>query len=123
MKYYKKKIGSLGEDVAVNYLIQNKYQIIERNFRCKSGEIDIIAKDGGYIVFIEVKTRRNDDFGTPLEAISYSKVSKITKTAQFYLMYNNMQNNDIRFDAIEIIGELENEKLVVKSVDLIKNAF
>ena len=77
MEKYNKCIGNFGEDEAIRYLIKNKYKIIERNYSCKLGEIDIIAKDKDVLVFIEVKTRTNDKYGSPSLAVNYYKKRKI----------------------------------------------
>ena len=68
--YFKQRIGKIGEDLACKYLRKNNYKIIGRNYYCKQGEIDIIAKDGTYLVFIEVKYRRDHTCGSPLEAVN-----------------------------------------------------
>ncbi len=97
------KLGSLGEDIAANYLSLNGYQIIERNFRSRLGEIDIIAKTSSTLVFIEVKTRRNFSFGIPSEAVTYGKQQKILHTALYYLKKMNIhQETSCRFDVIEV---------------------
>jgi len=97
----KRLIGKKAEDIAVNYLIENNYKIIQKNFFSKYGEIDIIAKDGNTIVFIEVKYRKNNKYGLPFEAINKTKKERIINTASLYL--NNLEEN-IRFDLISILG-------------------
>ena len=81
MSLYRKKLGKLGEDVACRFLTLHKYKIMDRNFRSRFGEIDIIAKDnqGDILVFVEVKTRMNDIFGLPEESVIYSKQQKLIK--------------------------------------------
>ena len=98
----KQKIGKFGEEVAVRYLIQKDYKIIERNFRCKQGEIDIIAKDKNKLVFVEVKTRSNLNYGTPAESVNRIKLNHILKTANVYLKLKNIKNIFIRFDVVEV---------------------
>ena len=98
----KKSIGKLGEDLAVIYLNRMGYKILERNFRCRAGEVDIIAKDVEEIVFIEVKTRTNNTYGEPSEAVDYIKKEHIIKTANYYLYKNKLYNKSIRFDVIEV---------------------
>ena len=95
-------IGKYGENVAEKYLLKNKYHVIKRNFYCKMGEIDIIAEKDGKIIFIEVKTRTNLKYGTPAEAVSLSKIKKIKKAAQYYMLKNQIESKLIRFDVIEI---------------------
>ena len=70
--FYKKALGQEGEKIAIKYLQRLGYTIIEENFRCKSGEIDIIAKEDNEIIFIEVKTRTSNRYGEPIEAKTYS---------------------------------------------------
>ena len=122
MKFNKRTIGNIGEEMAVKYLIKNKYRILERNFRCKLGEIDIIAKDGVYIVFVEVKMRKNSDFGMPAEAVNFYKQRKIIQVAQYYLMSKGIEYN-IRFDIVEILANIEENKTQIKNIRIIKNAF
>ncbi len=104
MKRYNKQIGFLGEERAEDYLKKNNYNIIKRNFRTLLGEIDIIAEDKktDEIVFIEVKTRTNCDYGLPAEAVNNIKKLHILKTANYYLYKNDLNNKNIRFDVIEI---------------------
>lgn len=99
----KRTIGKIGEDIACNYLKENSYDIIERNFNSKQGEIDIIAKDikSKEVVFIEVKTRNTKRFGRGLEAINRNKMTHIINTAKYYLYINRLQINT-RFDVIEV---------------------
>lgn len=98
----KQKLGRYGEDVATRFLLQKDYKIIERNFRCKQGEIDIIAKDKERLVFVEVKTRSNFNFGMPIEAVDRNKINHILKSASVYLKLRNIKNTFIRFDVIEV---------------------
>ena len=95
------EIGKFGEKIAKNYLLTNNYKIIEKNFRCKYGEIDIIAYDKKELVFIEVKTRRSKKYGTGINSINIIKQKHLYKTAEYYL-YKKKLNEDIRIDAIEI---------------------
>lgn len=120
---YRKKIGEVGEQEAIKYLVRNRYKILIRNFRCRFGEIDIIARDGEYIVFIEVKTRKDCRFGVPSEAVSYHKRHKIIKVAQYYLLQKRLEDINVRFDIVEVIGSLVGDKPVIESVGVIKDAF
>ncbi|MBE6068235.1 MAG: YraN family protein [Clostridium lundense] len=120
MYSYKKDIGNLGENIAENYLIDRGYIILDRNFRSKTGEIDIIAKDGDYISFIEVKTRYGTLYGTPGESVNYLKQYRIYKTAQMYILKKRLNKFNFRFDVIEVIlNHLNNDF----SIKLIKDAF
>lgn len=87
------------------------YKIIERNYRCRQGEIDIIAKDKNELVFIEVKTRSNLCFGRPREAVDNYKQNHIYKTTKYYLHKNKLENSYIRFDVIEIYLRKDKYKL------------
>lgn len=110
--------GIKGEDLAASYLSKKGYKIIKRNFRARGGEIDIIAKDGDTLVFIEVKARSTDEFGSPLEAITYRKMKSLIKTAEFYKIKNPNLPELMRIDAVAISLDSENK---VKSVELVKN--
>lgn len=100
--YSKSEIGKKGEDIAEKYLKINGYEIINRNYRCKSGEIDIIAKEKGEIVFIEVKTRTDLKCGYPAEAVDNTKKKHLYKVAEYFLYRNNLLDIFCRFDVIEI---------------------
>ena len=114
-KQNNRTIGKSYEEKAAKYLEQNGYTIIDVNFNCKIGEIDIIAKDKEYLVFVEVKYRKNLLKGDPSEAINYYKQRTITKVAQYYLLKKRMSFNiPCRFDVVVIIDE---------QIRLIKNAF
>ncbi|MDD3168762.1 MAG: YraN family protein [Eubacteriales bacterium] len=97
------KLGNWGEDIAEKYLKNKGYLIIERNFRCRLGEIDIIAMDGAELVFIEVKTRQNQSYGLPCEAINAVKVRHIKRTAAYYAAIHAADDQDSRLDVIEIL--------------------
>lgn len=115
-----KEIGNFGEDAACKFLQQSGMNIIKRNFYCRSGEIDIIAKDGGTIVFVEVKTRKSAEFGTPGEFVNYRKQEKIISTALFYLGNND---TDMRFDVVEVMYKMCGDVPVVTEINHIKSAF
>ena len=100
--YLKHEIGKFGEDIAINYLEKLGYKIIERNFMAKQGEIDIIAMDKKELVFIEVKTRTNDIYGHPVEAVNFFKQKHWLNTVKYYLYINHMENEFVRFDVIEV---------------------
>lgn len=110
--------GIKGEELAVSHLRKNGYKIIERNFRAKAGEVDIIAQDGDTLVFVEVKARSTNEFGSPLEAITYRKLKSLIKTAQFYKIKNPKLSESMRIDAVAITLDGENN---LKSVELVKN--
>ena len=100
--YFKQETGKIGEDVATKYLEQIGYKIIQRNFECRQGEIDIIAKDKEEIVFIEVKTRASVLYGFPKEAVDQTKKKHIYKSAEFYIYIHHLENEPVRIDVIEI---------------------
>ncbi len=102
--HIKQEIGRKGEDIVCKYLKENNYIIVERNFTCRQGEIDIIAKDKDTqeIVLIEVKTRQNKFFGTPAEAVVKKKQKHILQVGKYYLYQRHLENNFIRLDVIEV---------------------
>ncbi len=107
-KHYKndsKCLGNKGEDIANHFLIEKGYKILERNYRCSRGEIDIIAKDKKEIVFVEVKTRRNTHYGKPVESITFQKKKHIYDTAKYYLYIKKLCDKFIRFDVVEVYVE------------------
>ena len=93
--------GKDGEEKACNYLKSKKYKILEKNYRCLYGEIDIIAKYNNTIVIIEVKYRKSAKFGKGYEAVNYTKQQKIIKTLQYYINEKNVKM-PVRFDVISI---------------------
>lgn len=118
VRVLKNKItGAIGEKLAVSYLIKNNYKIIDRNFKCKLGEIDIIATIDDVVVFVEVKTRKSFIYGYPYEAVTLSKQQKIIKTAHSYIKLKKIMDKQYRFDIIEVYlnGNIR--------INHIKNAF
>ena len=102
-KNLRKKLGNEGETIACKYLEKINYRIIERNFRCKFGEIDIVAIENGEFVFIEVKTRHNQLFGRPALAVNKKKQKHIISASKYYLTINKISLINIRYEVIEII--------------------
>lgn len=100
--YKRHAIGKYGEDVAERFLKQKGYRIIGRNFLCRQGEIDIIAENNEYLVFVEVKTRSNSMYGQPIDAVGKQKRRHMYKAAKFYLHIHGWENRFVRFDVIEI---------------------
>lgn len=111
-------LGLLGEDLAVKFLKKNGYKIIERNFRSKLGEIDIVGIDKETLVFIEVKTRWSKKFGLPEEAITPWKIKSIIKTGQYFKLLHPELPDSLRIDVVLIeldrLGEL-------KRIEILKN--
>ncbi|MFZ5639925.1 MAG: YraN family protein [Bacillota bacterium] len=119
MSGYKKELGQAGEEAAVNFLTKNGYKILTRNFRCRSGEIDIIARDGDYLVFVEVKTRSGARFGLATEAVNYRKQQRLQKLAAYYILATGNNNVDCRFDVVTI----QPDQNYNWNIEIIKNAF
>ena len=97
-----KTLGKQGEDYAEAFLRKQGYRILARNFRVAIGELDIVARDGATIVFIEVKTRRGDRCGTPGQSVNWRKQQKIARTADWYLKDRHLEGAPCRFDVMEI---------------------
>lgn len=112
--FYKKLLGRAGEIKAAEFLKKKGYEITDKNFKTRIGEIDVIAKDGEYVVFVEVKTRTDDSYGTPSEAVDNKKQEKYRLVAAEYLQKKRLSDAACRFDVIEI----ENGK-----INHIENAF
>ena len=110
----KREVGTNYEKIAGKYLILQGYEIIEYNFYSRIGEIDIVAKHNGYLVFVEVKYRENQGKGHPLETITLKKQRSISKSAFYYMQKNKLQDMPIRFD---VVGILRDE------IQVIQNAF
>ena len=101
-----RKVGTEYETKAEEYLESKGYRILGKNYRCKFGEIDLIAKDGDYLVFVEVKHRKNNHTGNPLEAVTYRKIRRISMTASYYIMMHHISvDSPIRFDVIGYLGD------------------
>ena len=105
MKRLNKVVGNAGEIKAQNFLKKIGYKILEANYSCALGEIDIIALQKKTIVFVEVKTRTSEEFGRPCEAVTPYKQNKIRAVARYYLMIKGWSDRDARFDVIEILDE------------------
>ena len=97
------KIGHQGERIAADYLRERGYHVLERNFRCPGGEVDLIALDGSTLVFVEVKLRRSLSRGSPFEAVTALKQGRVRKAAQVYLSYSGRVFHRIRFDVIALV--------------------
>ena len=114
----KNTTGKEGEKIAAAYLKKNGYEIIEINYRCPIGEIDIVAKEKNDLVFVEVKTRKSIDLGYPEQAVGMRKQKKMSQLALWYMQKRKIADTNARFDVVAIT--LIPEKNEVK---LIKNAF
>lgn len=112
-------LGKKGEAVARKYLKKLGYRILAQNYRCRFGELDLIAEEEGCLVFIEVKTRSGLDFGQPSEAITGKKRQQISKVALEYIAKNDLRDSPIRFDVVSVLQKDGAEP----SIELIPNAF
>lgn len=112
-------LGILGEELAFQYLKKKGYKILLRNYESPLGEIDLIAKEKGALVFIEVKTRSNDAMGLPSESVTPFKRRQIVKSAQYYIKRYGIYDTPCRFDVVSVILPKEGEA----SLDIIENAF
>ena len=110
--------GKQGEKIAAAFLKKNGYRIIEKNFRCVLGEIDIIAREKDELVFVEVKTRKSGELGYPEQAVGTKKQKKMSQLALWYLQKKNTTDAQARFDVVAITISASG-----KEIKLIKNAF
>jgi putative endonuclease len=119
MKGARKRLGDAGEEIATRELIRRGYVVRERNWRCPEGELDIVAEQGESLVFVEVRTRRGDRFGTPEESITLAKRAHLIAAAQAYLQAHALEDRDWRIDvaAVEMTARGE-----LVRVDVIENA-
>ena len=102
----RRKTGAAYEEKAAAHLSGLGYEILERNYRCRQGEIDLIAKDGGTLVFLEVKYRRTASCGEPAEAVHAAKQRAICRVADYYRMRHQIpENQPCRFDVVAVLGE------------------
>jgi putative endonuclease len=115
------RLGSLGEEIAANYLTARGYRILERNFRCKGGEVDIIARDPAdkSLVFVEVKARRGLTYGVPQLAVTPFKQRQVSKAALTWLSKNRQHDSNARFDVIAILLHTD----AAHGIEHIQNAF
>jgi putative endonuclease len=116
---YKRQLGRRGEDIAVAYLRRQGYRVLDRNWRCPAGELDVVAREGETLAFVEVRTRRGERFGTPEESITPAKGAKLLELAKTYLQEGGLTDQNWRIDVVAV--ELEGGDKV-KRVNLIRNA-
>jgi len=114
----RKELGRKGEEKALRFLKKRGYRIIERNYVCKMGEMDIIAKEKDTLVFIEVKTRTSTEFGPPQLAVNSAKQRQLSKVALNYLKEKQFEDVKARFDVVAILLEQKREE-----IELIRDAF
>src|SRR5437879_2544311 len=112
-------LGQQGEALARDFLLKNGYRILERNFRNRLGEIDVIAREKGYVCFIEIKTRHVLQCGSPFEAVSVFKQRQIIRVAQSYLKLKRWEDRPCRFDVVGItVDEFDHPK-----IEILRDAF
>lgn len=111
--------GRIGEVAAAEYLRKKGYKIIDRNFRIRNGEIDIVSIVNNILVFVEVKTRLSHQFGTPFEAISYYKMQALVRTAEFYKMTHKKLPDAMRIDAISVMLDDEHHVSEIEHIESI----
>ncbi len=118
VRYSKISLGQSGEELAVRYLRKQGYTIIKQNYRLRIGEIDIIARDGHCLVFVEVKTRHGTQCGTGFEAVDERKQHQIARVALSYLSHHHIEDTEVRFDVVSV--QVQKGKA---AIELLKNAF
>jgi putative endonuclease len=99
----KDALGRYGEDVAARHLIASGIVVLERNWRCAAGEIDIVGRDGQVLVICEVKTRRGVGYGSPLEAVTPRKVARLRRLAAQWLSERGVHPSSVRFDVVGVL--------------------
>ena len=117
MKKMNKAIGNYGEKLACKFLSLNNHTIIDVNFRNRNGELDIVSLYEGILVFIEVKTRYNIDFGNPMESVNYNKQKKIKFLAKYYIFVNNLNDFNVRFDVCEVLLNYNNDGYKINHIE------
>jgi len=101
----RKKLGDRGEEIALQHLLRQGYSLVERNYRTRYGELDLILRHGDTLVFVEVKLRRGTGFGDPLEAVTEHKQATIRGIAEQYLAEEQPEFEQARFDVVGILAE------------------
>ncbi len=101
----KRQTGSEYEALAEKWMEEHGYRILEKNYRCRQGEIDLIAEKDGYLIFTEVKYRRSGQAGDPAEAVDYRKQKKISRVAEYYCWEKRKVDTPCRFDVICVLGQ------------------
>lgn len=97
--------GARGEALAWNFLMKHGYSILEKNYRTRFGEVDVIAEKRGTLVFLEIKTRRNESFGLPAEAVDWRKRQRLSRSAEAFLQAKRWENRTARFDILSILWD------------------
>jgi len=123
MEKYNKILGNFGEDAVEKYLRRHGYRVLERNYRCRFGEVDIVAIEDGCLVFVEVKTRVSGKYGNPSNAVNRMKLQHMKKTALCYINYKRMGDYPARFDVAEVFANSDEKGFSVEKINVIKNIY
>lgn len=119
----RKEKGAVAEEHAASYLLDQGYEVIDRNWRCRSGELDIVARKDDFLIFIEVRSRSGSSrYGTPAESVNVHKINQVRKTAEVYLLYKqaDLITTMIRFDVIAVLLHAD---MTVANLEHITEAF
>ncbi len=114
----RQSLGKRGEDLACEELEKRGYVIIERRFRTRCGELDVVAREAGVLVFVEVKTRTGGHFGTPFESVTWKKRQRLSRMAASYLFLKRLPGEPCRFDVVSIV-----ERDGKRTIELLRGAF
>ena len=114
----RQSLGKRGEDLACEELEKRGYTIVDRRFRTRCGEIDIVARDAGVLVFVEVKTRSGSNFGTPFESVTWQKRQRLSRMAASYVLLKRIAGVPCRFDVVAIL-----EDKGARTIELVRGAF
>lgn len=120
---HNKALGEYGEKIAQFFLSKIGYLILEKNYKCKFGEVDLIARTNNLIIFVEVKTRSNLSYGYPEESIEYFKIQKIKNIANYFITRKNLESFDVRFDVISIKLDIKHKDFKNIEFSLIEDFF
>jgi len=112
-------LGRLGEDLACEELQRQGYAIVDRRFRTRCGELDIVARQGSVLVFVEVRARRSGNFGTPFESVTWQKRQRVSRMAASYLLEKHLRNVACRFDVVGVMASGED----VFHIEVMRSAF
>lgn len=116
-RLHPQKLGKLGEDIALAHLLEKGYSLIDRNFRGRYGELDIVMLHEGVLVFVEVKTRIGDQFGSPEEAVTPRKLHEVIQTAYYYSSLHPTLPEDIRIDVVALVLTEEEDVVSLQHIE------